>query len=468
MTAGGILAGQVIHGWDGTVPAAVVRDSRCATPASWLCVVADGATGAEHASQARAAGAAVVARRYREAGPSDWRVGDPRQAFARADAATRGLAGVPVVGVTGTDGKTSVTWWLQAALGAGAARVGTLGWHDGYNEQTGRQTTPPPEAVHGFVAQLAARPGGCPGLAIECSSHAGDQHRLAGITLRGLVISAITGDHLDYHHSHAAYRQAKARLLRLLAGDAVVVVDADDSAAVALGAVAHARGLTVIELGVTAGGYRLHRDQETWILAGPDWQVPLPVRQPGAFNAWNVAAALLQAAGLGIDLTTASARIAAAPAIPGRLEPCADNPLTFVDYAHTAAALERVLAAVRATWPQRRLVCVFGAGGDRDPTKRAPMGRAAMTADEVVITNDNPRSESPAAIAAAIASGCDAGRYQIELDRGAAIRLARKLAGSDGVVVVCGKGHETEQIIGDQRLPWDDRAAIRLAAGAPV
>ena len=469
-----VLDGQIMRGWDGTVPATVVRDSRVISPGAWFVGAAAGSVAARHCNEARAAGASAVSRRYRDADAGDWAVGSPRQVFARADAARRELTHPALLGVTGTDGKTSVVWWLHAALGPGAARVGTLGWHDGVHQRLGSNTTPAPEQFHDFCESLDHA---CPGIAIECSSHAGMQHRLDGVHLDALAISAITADHLDDHGHRAGYIQAKARLLRRLKPGAVVIVDLHCPAAGKLGAMAQARGLRVMSLGFDdetgslfgSGVMRtalLQRRAGDWYLSVDDDGVRItdcqvPVAQPGRFNAWNVAAAVLLAGAAGVTAADACARIAAHDSVPGRLEPCAQQPLMLVDYAHTAGALGKVLEAVRADYPQQQLVCVFGCGGDRDPSKRAPMGRAAMAADHAIITNDNPRGESPAVIAAAIAEGCDMHRTEIILDRGDAIRRARALAGDDGVVIVCGKGHETYQIIGDQKLPWDDRAAIR-------
>ena len=310
----------------------------------------------------------------------------PRFAFARASCAAHGLDRrcPPLLAATGTKGKSTIThlvWWL---LGSGAARVGTIGWHDGVTERPNRQTTPPPDELHAFLAGLPAQ---CPGVALEASSHGCDQFRLAGLTLAGLAVTGIGHDHLDYHGTQAAYVAAKLRAVQLVEG-------------------------------------------------------------------------------LGVTRDLALARLAALPAIPGRLERLAQAPVTYVDYAHTAESLALVIGAVREAHPGAPLAIVFGCGGDRDRSKRAPMGAAAAAADLVVVTTDNSRSEDPQAIAAEIVAGLGAHPYVIEPERAAAIRLARQRVGVSGVVIVAGKGHETTQDIRGVVSAWDDRAFVRSLESA--
>lgn len=253
----------------------------------------------------------------------------------------------------------------------------------------------------------------------------------------------------------------------------------------------------VVMLGFKRGDSRLVRTTGGWRMRHEAVDYRVPVRLPGDFNAWNTAAGALLASATGVPLLNALERLATLPAVPGRLELLAHHPDTYVDYAHTPDELKVMLAAVRKEFPGRRLVCVFGCGGDRDRSKRGPMGCAALIADQVVLTTDNSRSEDPKSIAQEIIAGLPAGTevfwakgddlasgrwieevrptyaahgrrvnegprsVLVELDRGTAIRLARALAGDDGVVVVAGKGHETDQLIQGQVLPWDDRAFVR-------
>jgi len=441
----------------GDAGAGVVRDSRQMRPHQLF--VAIGVDAKTNAEAAVAAGAAVVITEQPLGTSTEWLTPHARWSFARAHAASTGIdeLTVPVVAVTGTKGKTTTAWAAWWALGLGAARVGTVGWHDGITEHTAQQTTPPPEELHAFLAGCARN---CPGVAIEASSHAGDQHRLAGISFAGLAVTGIGRDHLDYHRTMAAYVAAKMELVHQLGVGKTLIVNADDERAATFMHAGHAVGARVLSLGFNRGEARLRQHGATWRLHVLDGDLIVPCALPGAFNAWNMAAGALLAEAAGVALPTALARLDSMPAVPGRLELCGTQPLTYVDYAHTAESLTQVCIALRQRHPGQRLVLVFGCGGDRDPGKRGPMGQAALAADVGIVTTDNPRSENPATIAAAVIAGGDK-RLLVELDRRAAIRQARDLAGVDGVVVVCGKGHETEQIIGSARLQFDDRAEVR-------
>jgi UDP-N-acetylmuramoyl-L-alanyl-D-glutamate--2,6-diaminopimelate ligase len=405
---------------------------------------------AGHAAQARERGAGVViGHAERGTRNAELSTPSPRFCFARASAALHGVDALPfpLLAATGTKGKSTIThllWWM---LGTGAARIGTIGWHDGCSERPNRQTTPPPEELHAFLAGL---PATCPGVALEASSHAGDQHRLAGLTFAGLAFTGFGHDHLDYHGTVAGYVQAKLRLLRLMRPGGVVVVNGDDVHANLVSHAALAVGATVERLDA-----RRVRD------------LSLPALLPGAFNAWNMAAALLVAESVGISRARALARLANCPAVPGRLERLAECPVTYVDYAHTPESIALAVAAVRGSHPGRRLAIVFGCGGDRDPSKREPMGRAAAAADLVVITTDNSRSEDPAAIAATIRSGVGATACVALPDRGEAILHARTAVGGDGVVLVAGKGHETTQDVLGTVRSWSDRDFVRACKELP-
>ena len=435
IAAAELFRGQALIGACPSRFSGVARDSRLVRPGeAYVAQVSDPA----HAAQARARGAAVVVGTGAEA---DLRSPHPRWSFARASCAAYDLDGrcPPLLATTGTKGKSTVThlaWWL---LGSGAARVGTIGWHDGQSERANRQTTPPPDELHAFLAGL---PATCPGVALEASSHGCDQFRLAGLRLAGLVVTGIGHDHLDYHGSQAAYIAAKLRAVQLLAPGAPLILNADD-----------AQVGDFIRAG-TAVGARIE------LLAASACTSPSPL--PGRFNAWNTEAAVRIVAVVGIDRATAHARLATMPAIPGRLERLAESPVTYVDYAHTAESIAAVIGAVRVAHPAAPVAIVFGCGGDRDRSKRAPMGGAAAAADLVVVTTDNSRSEEPAAIAADILGGIPATtRCHQEPERGAAIRWARSAIGPAGVVIVAGKGHETTQDIRGQVTLWDDRAYVR-------
>jgi UDP-N-acetylmuramoyl-L-alanyl-D-glutamate--2,6-diaminopimelate ligase len=504
MDAHRIFAGQAILGGPLAELTGIVRDSRQVAPGSVFAVT--GSASPEHLAEARTRGAGALLREGAppvaapagtgpgaapDSGASGaapaWPVlwtSHGRWSFAHASARAHGLdrLPMPVVGVFGTAGKSTTThcaWW---SMGRAAARIGTIGWHDGTSETPNPQTTPPPEQLHAFLARL---PEHCPGVAIEISSHAADQQRLAGIGLNALAFTGLGHDHLDYHRSRAAYLTAKLKILRWLRPGGLCVVNADDVQAPTVVHAVRARAGRIIALGFGAGGSRLRRTETgTYHLRhdGRDRVVPMPV--PGDYNAWNAAAGALLATATGVPLELALSRLADLPAVPGRLERLAAAPATYVDYAHTPDEIAVMIRALRATHPGRRLVCVFGCGGDRDPSKRAPMGQAALAADLAILTTDNCRSESPQAIAAQVIAGLpdDAvqdlaaplpppgqgrGQIRIEHDRATAIRAARRLAGVDGVVVVAGKGHETDQLVGGAVLPWDDRAFVRSLEGLP-
>jgi UDP-N-acetylmuramyl tripeptide synthase len=316
-----------------------------------------------------------------------------------------------------------------------------------------------------------------------------------------MVFTGLGHDHLDYHRTTGAYLTAKLRLLQLLKPSALCIINADDPCAHTVAHTATAVGARVILLGISRGDSRLVRSGGVWRLRHMAVDYPVPVRMPGDFNAWNAAAGALLAGAAGVALPTALNRLVNMPAVPGRLELLARHPQTYVDFAHTPEELALMLRAVRREFPHRRLVCVFGCGGDRDRTKRGPMGCAALEADQAVLTTDNSRSEDPKQIVDDVIAGLpagtktfvgngediDSGRWLgdmvptygargkpspknihsivIELDRATAIRMARAMAGVDGVVVVAGKGHETEQIIAGTKYPWDDRAFVRSLPG---
>jgi UDP-N-acetylmuramoyl-L-alanyl-D-glutamate--2,6-diaminopimelate ligase len=494
-----LFTGQSLSGRAPATLAGIARDSRQVRPGEIYVAMGSSAEQPVHAREAIAHGAAAV---LAEAGlvlDGDvplLRTSHARWSFARASAAAHGLPRrtLPLVAVTGTAGKSTTThcaWW---AMGEGASRIGTIGWHDGVSERANPQTTPPPEQLHDFLADL---PTTCPGVAMEASSHAGDQHRLAGLQFSGLVFTGLGHDHLDYHRTTGAYLTAKLRIMRLLRTGGLCVINADAPDAHAVAHAASAAEARVVMLGFKRGDSRLVRTTGGWRMRHEAVDYRVPVRLPGDFNAWNAAAGALLATATGVPLLTGLERLATMPPVPGRLELLAHHPDTYVDYAHTPDELKVMLTAVRKEFPGRRLVCVFGCGGDRDRSKRGPMGSAALIADQVVLTTDNSRSEDPKAIAdeviAGLPQGTDvywakgddlaSGRWieetrpsygtqsnrvndaprsvMVELDRGMAIRLARALAADDGVVVVAGKGHETDQLMRGLTLPWDDRAFVK-------
>jgi UDP-N-acetylmuramoyl-L-alanyl-D-glutamate--2,6-diaminopimelate ligase len=399
---------------------------------------------------------------------------DLRRAYALAAAAFWEVQPRVCVAVTGTNGKTSVAAFCRqifTRLGHSAASMGTLGVRAGDEQLTPPGlTTPDAGDVARLLAELAGR--GVTHLALEASSHGVDQRRLDGVRLTAAGFLNLTQDHLDYHGTMDAYLAAKLRLFETLlprAGTAVINADSDASGAVAAAATLSGHSLfTVGEAGQglrlasrtpTAGGQRLAIEAE-----GRAYDVDLPL--VGAFQASNalVAAGLCIAAGERVeDVLAALAHIEGAP---GRLQRVGAGPRggeAYVDYAHTPDGLETVLKALRPH-AAGRLIVVFGAGGDRDRGKRPIMGEiAARLADIAIVTDDNPRSEPPAAIRAAILAAAP-GVFEIG-DRKAAIAQAVSQLQPGDILVVAGKGHEQGQTVGDMVHPFDDVAETAAALG---
>ena len=384
------------------------------------------------------------------------------------------------VGVTGTDGKTSTAYLVAQgleALGSSCAYLGTIGFGRLGALREASHTTPDPirlqELLAGFVAD------GVTACAMEVSSHALDQARVAGIGYDVAILTNVTRDHLDYHGTVEAYAAAKRRLFTEYRRGAAVL-NRDDATGAAWAADLLAQGVEVAVYGLegaqpAAGRYLLGRNLQlstrglAMDIASSWGEGRLETRLLGRFNAYNLLAALAALLYRGATLPDALNAMAKVHTVPGRIEGYrgpAVKPLVVVDYAHTPEALEQILKAVRAH-TAGRLICVFGCGGDRDRGKRPLMGAAAVRgADLAIITDDNPRSESPAAIVADILAGAGAGTRVIH-DRADAIRTAVAEAGAEDVVVIAGKGHETTQTYGKDVRPFSDRAFVAaLVAGA--
>ncbi len=409
---------------------------------------------------------------------------NPRRRFALLAARFHLRQPQTVAAVTGTNGKTSVVWFLQqiwTSLGFEAASLGTLGVFSGPLRQPGSLTTPDPGALHDTLARLAAM--GVGHLAMEASSHGLDQYRLDGVRIAAAAFTNLTRDHLDYHGNMERYAAAKARLFDL-PGLKAVVLNLDDRFGMEQARRLAGKGMQVIgytlnatnadaapvnraivadKLTTTAAGIRF-----TARCAGDS--ADLSPNLVGQFNVSNLLAVIgtLMASGFSLEEAATVAEDLTPPL--GRMQTLGGvgEPLVVVDYAHSPDALEQVLAAVRPTATARdgRLVCVFGCGGDRDPGKRPLMGEvASRLADRVVLTSDNPRCEDPQAILRDILPGCGDGVTTIP-DRAEAIRSAILAAAADDVIVVAGKGHEPYQEINEVRHPFSDVEQTRAALEA--
>lgn len=446
-------------------------DSRRAKPGScFIAIRGSVADGTQYAAAAVAAGAtAVVAEDALDVGVPVVIVTDARRAaeLLAAEWYERPADALMLHGVTGTNGKTTTTALLRHLLNAAgtAGSVGTLGAFDGSGHSiestAGTLTTPGPLDLQATLRALVD--AGVTEVAMEASSHALHQGRLDGLTFESGIFTNLTRDHLDYHDTMDAYRDAKLRLADLVGGDGVLAVNGDEPAWAALGrdrrAVTWGTGqdamVRIAEIVQVTAGSRFRIEGRFGTA-----EVNLPL--PGDFNISNAVAAATAVLGRGVPIADVVSLLERAPQVPGRMERIIDAPFHVIrDYAHTPDALERVLATLRPITPGR-IIVLFGCGGDRDRGKRPMMGQvAAAGADHVIVTSDNPRTEDPDQIIDDIVRGMPAGSYEREVDRLVAISIATGSARAGDAVLLAGKGHETYQVIGTESVPFDERAIVR-------
>lgn len=375
-----------------------------------------------------------------------------------------------LVGVTGTNGKTTVTWLVRSILRAAGKRTGLLGtieYSDGFKTTGSTLTTPDSKSLSRWLARMVERH--TTHAAIELSSHALDQHRAAGTWLDAAIVTNVTQDHFDYHGSFEAYLASKERILDCLKRGGLAVFNADDPGSSSLRD-SLGEGFSAITYGVDSPadvtGDVVHESLggTRFVLHIGGERAEVCTRLIGRHNVSNCLAAAAAAAHFGIPVGEIVSGIESLGSVRGRLErvDCGQPWTAFVDYAHTDDALRRCVRFLKKLTPGR-VICVFGAGGDRDRSKRPLLGRAAAEADLAVVTSDNPRSEDPERIIEEILSGFVPALRDpyVEPDRAEAIRWALEQAEPGDSVLVAGKGHETEQIIGAERLPFDDREVIR-------
>jgi UDP-N-acetylmuramoyl-L-alanyl-D-glutamate--2,6-diaminopimelate ligase len=458
----------------------VTADSRKVKPGFlFVAIVGAKADGGHFARQAADAGAVAIAAEQRPEGLSEAvafiRVKNPRRTLALAAAKVFPHQPQTIAAVTGTSGKTSVaafTRQIWGALGYQAASIGTVGVVSPKGEQYGSLTTPDPVDLHRALDQLANE--GITHLALEASSHGLDQHRLDGVRVAAGAFTNLSRDHLDYHPTIEAYLAAKLRLFEdLIAPGGTAVIGVDDCYAGQVVEAAKKRRLRIISVGEQGEDIRLvaasidgFAQVITIAHAGRTHKVRLPL--VGAFQVQNAAVA----AGLAIATGGEPARVFAAlekvTGAKGRLELIGTHngaPI-FIDYAHKPDALKKALESLRP-YASGQLIVVFGAGGNRDTGKRPIMGRiAAENADRVVVTDDNPRDENPAAIRAAILTNAP-GATEIG-DRAQAIKKTIADLKIGDVLLIAGKGHETGQIIGDRIVPFSDHDAVADALQGKV
>ena len=431
--------------------------------------------GATYISDAVARGARVVIAgrgkaRPVPAGVTLIEVDNPRRALAMIAAKLAGAQPACAVAVTGTSGKTSVadfTRQIFTQLGRQAASVGTIGVVKPSGAIYGSLTTPDPVTLHATLASLAAE--GVTHLAFEASSHGLDQYRLDGVKLTAGAFTNLGRDHMDYHPTVDSYFAAKMRLFRkILKPGQTAVINADSAHASDVIAVARTRDLNVMTVGTKGQTLRLISlandgfAQRLKIEAGGrTFDVLLPL--VGAYQVENALVAAGLAIATGEDTAAVLAALPGLKGVPGRLEIIGEfkDGLAIVDYAHKPEALSAALAACRP-FVSGKLICVFGCGGDRDKGKRPIMGEIAVkAADVVIVTDDNPRSETPAVIRKEILDAAPGAR---EIgDRAEAIAAAVAIMGKGDVVLIAGKGHETGQIIGTTVVPFSDHEELRRA-----
>ncbi|MFA6267868.1 MAG: UDP-N-acetylmuramoyl-L-alanyl-D-glutamate--2,6-diaminopimelate ligase [Pseudolabrys sp.] len=452
----------------------VTADSRKVRPGFlFVAIAGNKADGAQYAAKAAEAGAVAIAAEHIPAGlprgVAFIEVGNARRALALAASKFYPRQPETIAAVTGTSGKTSVaafTREIWTALGYQAASVGTVGVVSPKGEVYGSLTTPDPVDLHRSLDELAR--DGVTHLALEASSHGLDQHRLDGIRIAAGAYTNLSRDHLDYHPTLEAYLAAKLRLFSdLIAPGGTAVINVDDEHAPQVIEAARQRGLKLMTVGRHGEDIRIadvaiegFAQRVEIAQGGHIYKVKLPL--VGAFQVYNA----VVAAGLVIATGAAPAPVFAAlenlTGAKGRLELAGSRrgaPI-FIDYAHKPDGLAKALEALRP-YVTGKLVVVFGAGGDRDPGKRPMMGEIAHDkADRVIVTDDNPRSEQPAAIRAAILAAAP-GAAEIG-DRAQAIRAGIAELDQGDVLLIAGKGHETGQIVGDKVLPFSDHEAVAV------
>lgn len=464
--------------WLGEPPralAGVVHDSRLVDEDDLFCAIEGLRTdGHEYVAAAAEAGAAaaVVEHPIPDVPLPFLLVDDSRAATAHLAVLFQGDPdrAMEVVGVTGTNGKTTTVWILRHLLaGSGrTASLGTLGVVGPEGERRPAElTTPDPMVLARTLAALRDR--GVRHVTMEVSSHALDQRRVDGVSFGCLAFTNLDREHLDYHGDMESYRATKLRAAELVTPGGRCVVNADEEAWAGLRGKEReplTYGLEA-QADVRAEEVREGREGSRWELVHGGRRVAAELPLPGRFNVSNALAAVSAAMVQGLGLEAAAERLASTPQVPGRMEILRREPFLVIrDYAHTPEALERVLRTLRPE--EGRLLVVFGCGGDRDRGKRPLMGEtASRLADRALVTTDNPRSEDPASIAREVVEGMEEETYEVVLDRRDAIARALAEADAGDVVLLVGKGHEDYQIVGDEKAPFDEAAIVEELTRGP-
>ncbi len=415
--------------------------------------------------------AAVPDSLFMHAGVIKILVEDSRRALAQMAANYFGHPSrrLMLVGVTGTNGKTTTTHLIKSILeahGGTAGLIGTIEYRIGAERLPATHTTPESLELNGLLAEMLNRR--CSSAVMEVSSHSLAMSRVSGLQFRAGVFTNLTQDHLDFHGTMEAYLAAKKVLFDLLPAGSAAIINADDPAGERIGAGTRADVLTYGQqhpATVTATDISMSVQGMSMVVRHGSKSQEIRSALTGAFNVSNILAGYTTGIALGIPGETVARGIAAVASVRGRFEqiPSPDGWTAVVDYAHTPDALENCLRTIRALLPREgRVLTVFGCGGNRDRGKRPIMGRiAAELSDGTIVTSDNPRKENPEAIIDEIVAGVPPGRaVRREADRRIAIRMALGEARRGDVVLVAGKGHEDYQVIGETRHHFDDREEV--------
>ena len=371
------------------------------------------------------------------------------------------------IGITGTNGKTTISYLMDSIISAAghkAGVIGTISYRIGKRLIPATNTTPGPVDLYGFMGEMVRNSSDY--LVMEVSSHALDQNRVGGIDFSAAIFTNLTGDHLDYHKTFDEYFRAKSRLFEGLKDGAYAVINIDDEWGKKLVKVSKGKVVTYgtkLVADYLASDIKLSLDGTRFTINSPKGSLAVSSKLIGLHNVYNMAAAAACGMSLGFSAGEVKRGLEDMKAVPGRLEPvdCGQSFKIFVDYAHTDDALYNVLSALKPLIG-KKIIIVFGCGGDRDRTKRPRMGKVASgMADLVIVTSDNPRGEEPQAIADEIASGISKKNYKVILDRSRAIEEALSMAREGDCVLIAGKGHEAYQIFKNTTIPFDDREVAK-------
>ena len=445
----------------------------------FVCLVGEHTDGHEFAKNAIEAGAAALLVERKVEGTKIPQVVVASTRHKIADIADRFYSspskGINLIGITGTNGKTTVTHLIQKIFeenGQKCALIGTLGYKLSSNGEyrDAKHTTPQAPELQATLRMIKDVEK-IDNVVMEVSSHALEQNRVGGCRFNGAVFTNLTQDHLDYHITMDNYFKAKALLFEHLTEGDFAVINADDEYGDRFISVVP-EGVKVLTYGVRQQSdvmarninFSLNGAEFTLVANAKEHKVNLHMN--GMFSVYNVLAAVTAALAIGIDIETALKALQNVKGVAGRFEVVVKKPLVIVDYAHTPDGLENVLKSAREITPEDgKLICLFGCGGDRDATKRPKMGAIAeKLADKIVITSDNPRSEDPQTIITDIIAGLKSVNTEsiiVEPDRGTAIGLLKSIANNNDVVVIAGKGHEDYQILKDKTIHFDDREEAR-------